>query len=179
MKMKRTGLILAFASLLALVPSLRGQAVYTASRSTSIQAGAGLLYLSPDYTNESIKGLSVWADYDFHKYLGVEVSYHDGSIITPADIAENSYMIGPRFLYRKRRFTGAAKFLFGRASIINQQYNLSTAYNAYAFGATLEYRLKRKINIRVIDIESQKWPDFEPHTLTPLAITVGASYVIF
>ena len=108
----------------------------------------------------------------------MEASVHLGSIITPADIAEDTYMVGPRAMIHRRKLTGYAKLLFGRGSIINQDYNLTSSYNAYAFGGGLEYRVGRKLNIRAVDIEVQKWPNFEPHTLSPVAYTFGASYVI-
>jgi hypothetical protein len=178
MKNKWSSLMLCLASLLVMVPSLHSQAVYTANRTTRIQAGAGLAYIMPDYVDASIKGVSFWADYDFLKYVGVEASVHLGTIITPADIAETSYFVGPRLVYRHRKLTGYAKILLGRATITNQFYGVSSSYNAYALGGGLEYKIARKINLRAIDFEFQQWPDFEPHTLSPIAITIGASYII-
>jgi hypothetical protein len=138
----------------------------------------GYLFLKPDYVNTNIQGVSFWGDYDFLKHVGVEASVHIGSIITPSDIDENSYMVGPRFMIRRHKFTGYAKFIFGRATITNTDYNLSSSYNAYAYGGGLEYRATRKINVRVLDFEYQQWPNFEPNTLSPIAITVGAAYII-
>ncbi len=46
-----------------------------------------------------------------------------------------------------------------------------------AFGGGVEYRVKHHYNLRV-DLEEQKWPDFSPHTLSPIAITAGVAYVI-
>jgi hypothetical protein len=175
---KQYSLSLCFMALLVLLPSLRGQAMYTASRGSQIQAGAGLLYLQPDYVDKSIKGVSFWGDYDFKRFLGAEASVHIGSIITPDDIAENSYMVGPRAMYHRRKLTVYGKLLFGRGTITNQDNNLSSSYNIYAFGGGVEYRVSRKINIRAVDIELQKWPNFEPNTLSPIAYTFGASYII-
>ena len=179
MMKKWYGSLLCVAGLLALAPSIHAQADYTAVKTSRVQAGAGLLYLQPDYTNDSIKGYSVWGDYDFRRFIGVEVEAHLGDVITPADINENSYMVGPRALYHKRKFTGYAKLMFGRATITNTDFNASSSYNVYAFGGGLEYRVLRRINIRAVDFELQKWPDFEPHGLSPLAITFGASYIIW
>ncbi len=170
--------VIVVAVLIFSMSSLQAQAVYTAYRNTRIQAGGGFLYLSPDYSDAHIKGISFWGDYDVRPWIGAEFSGHLGSIITPSDIAEDSYMIGPRAMYHKRKFTAYGKLLFGRATITNQDYNLSSSYNAYAFGGGLEYRATRKINIRAVDVELQKWPDFEPNTLSPVAITIGASYII-
>jgi hypothetical protein len=178
MTKKQSSLILGFASLLVLVPSLRAQAVYSADKKSMLQVGAGVLYLKPDYVDTSIEGASIWADYDFRRFIGVEADIHIGSIITPSDISENSYFVGPRFMYHRHKITAYGKFLFGRATITNQDNNQSSSYNAYAFGGGVEYRIMRKINIRVVDFELQQWPNFEPNTLSPLAISIGASYII-
>jgi hypothetical protein len=87
-------------------------------------------------------------------------------------------MVGPRATIHRHKAALYGKLLFGRATITNQLQNLSSTYNSYAFGGGIEYRLNRKINLRVADVEIQKWPNFEPHTLSPVAITIGASYSI-
>ncbi len=178
MKNKWSRLIVGFVSLFAVVPMVHSQAAYTAERKTRIQAGVGALGLNPDYTTGSVIGLSAWADYDFAKHLGVEVSTHFQEFITPGDIAENSYLLGPRFIYRRKGLTAYAKALVGRATITNLNYSLSSSYNVYAFGGGLEYRIAHKFNLRVIDFEQQEWPDFQPHTLAPAAATFGLSYII-
>lgn len=170
--------ILGAASVLLFLPSLHAQADYTAFRTTRIQAGAGGLYLKNDYTEHSNKGVSAWADYDFNRFVGAEAEVHFGSIISPDDIGENSYFIGPRVSYHRRNAAFYAKIMVGRASITNQQTSTSSTYNAYAFGGGLDYKVSRHFNVRVVDFELQKWPDFEPNTLSPLAISVGLMYII-
>jgi hypothetical protein len=183
MTKKRLSLILGFVTLLALIPSLRAQAVYTAERTARIQAGAGVNIISPDYTNKNTEGVSIWGDYDFNKWVGAEVGAHF-SFITPDDWSETSYMVGPRGMYHFRKFTGYGKLLVGRATLTPQEelvtadHLQSSSYNAYAFGGGLEYRVTRKINIRAVDFEIQKWPNFEPHTLSPMILTFGAAYII-
>lgn len=177
-KMMSSSLFFGFVSLLVLVPSLTAQAIYTANENTRIQAGAGVAVLNPDYTKGNVIGFSGWGDYDFSKWVGLEFSAHLGEFITPGDITENSYMLGPRLTYRRHKFTVYGKAMVGRSTITNQNYNLSSSYNMFAFGGGLEYRLLRKINIRVIDFEQQQWPDFRPDALTPTVATIGASYII-
>src|SRR5450631_1619730 len=129
MKKMWFSLFFCFASLLVVVPSLNAQAVYTAEQKTRIQAGGGIAILQPDYTLGNVIGFSGWADYDFSKWVGVEFSAHLGEFITPGDITENSYMIGPRVTYRRHKFTVYGKALVGRATITNQNFNLSSSYN--------------------------------------------------
>jgi hypothetical protein len=175
--------ILGVASLLVLVPSMRAQATYTAERTSRIQAGGGLLYLNNDYNNNrTIYGASFWGDFDFSRHIGIEAEGHLGSFITPDDVNQTSYLIGPRFSYRRRRLNVFGKIMLGKGTLSTVRptlRNTSTTYNIVpAYGGGLEYQYSRRLNIRVVDVEMQKWPDFEPHTLSPLAISVGFMYVI-
>ena len=66
--------------------------------------------------------------------------------------------------------------VFGLAAISNLSTHTSENYNAYAFGGGLEYRLLRRVTLRLPDVEEQKCPNYAPHTLSPIAITIGAAY---
>jgi len=175
---KCSTLIFCVASLLVTVPSLCAQALYTADQKTRIQVGAGVSVLNTDYTQKDVTGLSAWGDYDFSKHIGVEVSTHFGEFITPGDLTENTYLVGPRFTYRRRKVTLYGKALVGRGTVTLQDFNQSSSYNLYAFGGGLEYKILHKVNIRLIDYEQQKWPDFPPNGLSPTIISFGASYII-
>ena len=63
---------------------------------------------------------------------------HYVSVITPSDIGENSYLIGPRFvLFHRKRFNVYAKGLFGRGTFVYQYPNrpfVSDSYTMYAIG---------------------------------------------
>lgn len=170
--------VLCFASISLVTRPLSGQAIFAANETTRIQAGAGGTYLNTDYSSTGNKGVSFWADYDFHKFLGLEAEGHLGGIISPSDIGENTYLIGPRILYRKRHLTAYGKALVGHGTITDQLRNHSSGYNLYAFGGGVEYKVSRRLNLRAVDFEMQKWPNFQPNSLSPTVITVGVSYVI-
>ena len=163
---------------LACIPQLNAQAVYTAERTARISVGAGGSYLNTDYAAKPTYGASFFADMDLFRHVGLEAEGHLGGIISPDDIGENSYLVGPRAFIRRSRFTGYGKLMLGRGSINNQLFNLSSSYNLYAYGGGLEYRAARRITVRGIDFEMQKWPGFPPHGLSPLVVTIGASYII-
>jgi hypothetical protein len=156
--------------------------------------GGGVLLLNTDYNNTGTglnKGVTAWADYDFFRFLGVEGEAHFGGIVSPADIIENSYFVGPRATYRFHKASIYGKLMFGRATIAYQPdsgpqkgvnlgvnpNNTAVDYNSYAFGGGVAYRIKPHISIRAIDFELLKYPNFYPHTLSPMAITIGAAYV--
>jgi hypothetical protein len=178
-----TRIALSFTALLVFVPALHAQAIYAAKEYFKLQAGAGVMYLNNDYTQKSAQGAAFWGDCDFTHFKGVligaEAEVHMGGIITPDDIGENSFLVGPRFTIHRGRIGVYGKILIGKATITNQDLNQSSTYNVVpAYGGGLDYRLNRKVNIRIVDFEMQKWPNFEPNTLSPVSITIGASYVI-
>ena len=179
--MKRHTLIGCFACVLSGLTSwLHGQAIPTASRVGSIQLGAGGMLTSPDYAQLYLKGVTFYGDFDFTHNLGGEFDIHF-SAITPQDISENTYMIGPRYTLRHNRFAGYGKVLFGLGRFGFQKGDFVSAstgtYGVYAVGGGVEYMATHNINIRAFDIEALKWPGFAPNGLSPITYTFGAAYV--
>jgi len=180
---KRFGSILVVTGLLCLIPSLRGQSVYTASRSASLQAGAGFLYLHNDYFQHNTaadQGMSVWVDGNLTPLLGLEAVGHFGVLISPSDYGENSFFVGPRIGIRRGRVQPYAKAMIGRGFFVHDQPNhtSTTSYLAYAFGAGVDYRISPSFNFRVVDADFQTWPNFKPNGLTPYTISTGLMYII-
>jgi hypothetical protein len=178
--LKRHYLIACFACVLSLATWAHGQAVPTAARGGSIQVGIGGMFTKPDYATAYLKGLTFYADFDFFRHLGVEGDIHY-SISTPGDISENSYLIGPRYSVRYKRLSGYGKALFGLGRFGYQQGNFVSDttgnYGVYAFGGGVEYKATPHINVRPFDVEFQKWPNFTPHSLSPIVYTIGVAYV--
>jgi len=170
----------ALASVLCLTSSARAQALPTAEAKGSLQVGMGATYADPDYGQKSIEGVSGFADFDFGMHLGVEADIHYIALFTPLDLAENSYLIGPRVMLPHGRFVLYAKILGGIGDLVvqEQQDNIghpSGTFFAYAFGGGLDIRATRRITIRAIDVEAQKWPNYG-NGLGPTVYTVGAAY---
>jgi hypothetical protein len=156
------------------------QAVPTASRIGSIQVGVAGTIVSPDFGPSKIGQVTFYGDFDLPYNLGAEAVIHY-SVNTPSDVSENSYIFGPRYIYRHKRFAPYAKALFGVGHFGFQQGSYAdpntATYFEYAVGAGLDIRVKPHINIRAFDFEAQKWPHFGPHGLSPLSYTFGAAYV--
>ena len=179
--LKRHVLIACFACVLGFTKWSHAQAVPTASHVGTIQVGVGATFVKPDYTTETAKGIAVYGDFDFTRHIGLEADVHIASLITPNDVGENTYLIGPRYVYRFRRLAPYGKVLFGIGDFQFQQGSYGSGSNSTyvveAFGAGLDIQATRRISIRAIDFEFQKWPNFPPNGLTPTAITVGVAYV--
>lgn len=178
--MKLHTLIGCFACVLGLTASLHAQAIPTATKPSRLQLGAGFTYARPDYSTP-IKGISGYGVFDFSRHIGIEGDIHMVSIWTPSDIAENTYLVGPRVKFEFGRFTPYAKALGGFGQFKFQYPSrwpkaATYTYGVYSFGGGVDFHYKRHLNIRPFDIEFQRWPGFKPDGLTPIVMTFGAAY---
>jgi Outer membrane protein beta-barrel domain len=180
--LKRHTLIGGFACacILGMATMLQGQALPTASRVGAVQVGAGWWLGNPDFAQSHIQGMVFYSDFDFTGHLGVEGEIHY-SVVTPTNVSENLYLIGPRYVVRHRAIAGYAKALFGpgyfELQIDNKTAPQTGAYFAYAVGGGVEVHVTNHINIRAFDFEFQKWPTFPTNGLSPYSGSVGAAYV--
>lgn len=146
-----------------------------------MQLGAGYSLASPDYAQKRIQGYTIYGTFDFTRHLGIEGDIHRVNIITPTDISENSYLLGPRYVFPIGRFRPYAKGLLGIGQFSTDYDpgehipNFSEHHKMYALGGGLDYRLRRHVNVRA-DFESQHWPGFRKNGLTPYVFTLGAAY---
>lgn len=189
-------------SLLFLLPgALCAQSRESADRSgASLQAGAEYSIFNPDFycTSSSpfscggggklLKGVGVFADYDLRGKYGAEAEgrwlHWDGE----GGQVESTYLIGPRYrVYRWHSLDLWAKFMVGIGGITTAYYpapdTLKGTMFVYAPGASVDYRLTRKVSIRG-DYELQKWPAFavtppHNHGLTPNGFSLGIAYSVF
>ena len=176
--MKRQKKIGWFTCVFGLTIFAHPQAVPTASSPGELQLGAAYSIVSPDYAQRNDAGPTFYVTFDFTSHLGVEAEARIASLSAPADIGEDSYLIGPRYVIRHKRFEPYAKALFG-LGVLSFQYDFEPHYTqsqfAYALGGGLDFRATRNINIRCIDFEYQRW-SLDPHGLSPTVITFGAAY---
>jgi opacity protein-like surface antigen len=177
--LKTATIIGALAFALSATVSARAQALPTASAKASLQVGGGYTYAKPDYGEKPIQGITGFADFDFGQHVGVEADIHYVALITPTDLAENTYLIGPRFILPYRRFKFYAKGLFGVGDLViqEQQDNVGRVAGtnfAYALGGGVDIQVTPHLVVRAIDLETQHWNYLTG--LTPTVITVGAAY---
>ncbi|HWB32233.1 MAG TPA: outer membrane beta-barrel protein [Acidobacteriaceae bacterium] len=171
----------AFAGVLSLATFARSQAMPTATGRGQLQVGAGYTMGKPDYGDEYIGGLAFFGDFDLTQHLGIEADVHLANLHTPYDQAEDTYEVGPRFFWRKNRFTPYGKFMIGRGEFVIQEKEdnigrSSSGSFMYSFGGGLDINFSHHITVRAFDFEYQKWPNFEAHGLTPAMATVGVAY---
>jgi hypothetical protein len=184
--LRRLNLIGLFVLVFGLSVASYGQAVPTATRLGSLQVGAGFSFAIPDYGEKYIKGLTVYGDANLTHRLGVEVDLHFISILTPTDIGEDTYLIGPRYsIVRQGRVNAYVKALGGVGLFKYQSGTYpnphTDTFGVFSVGGGIDFRASQHINIRAIDIEAQKWPGyatpgFPAHGLSPFVTTFGVAY---
>lgn len=154
------------------------QALPTAVAKGALQVGGGVTYAVPDYGDEAIKGVTIYADYDVRPHFGAEAEYHYISLVTPTDLGENSIFVGPRYILPRGRYNIYVKALFGIGTIAIQEVadnpqGGAGSYIAYGAGAGVDYRISKHLVIRG-DAEYQHWAYL--NGLTPQNFTVGVAY---
>lgn len=167
------------AAILLVSPALlHSQASPTASRAGDLQIGGGFSNANTDYVPNRVNGGTAYVDFDFYRHLGVEGEFRfikDGQ----TNIYEKTYEVGVRYsrVY-KNRYQPYAKLMYGRGVFNFANSGVTTAnlaYNMFAGGAGLDYRVLPYLNIRG-EFEYQRWMSFPPNGLTPSVVTIGAAY---
>lgn len=177
--MKNLIIIGVLASMFCITASARAQAMPTATAAGGLQIGGGYSYVKPDYGTNSWQGFTGFADFDFASHLGIEADVHSITLITPDDLAEVTYLVGPRFIFPHHRFKFYAKGLAGDGDMVAQEQTdtrgvLTGNVFAYSIGGGVEYVASQHIVVRALDVEYQHWSYL--NGLTPTVFTVGVAY---
>src|ERR1700712_4068781 len=168
---------------LVLPASLAGAQALPAASREPIEVGAAFSFGSPDFeqTTTYVEGVTVFANAGIKGRLGAQIDVHLDGLITPIDIGQDTYQIGPRFsLLHEDRVNIYAKVIggIGRFSYQAGTYpNPSSAtYGVFSFGAGIEYRVSRRFDVRAMDLEFQTWPGFPGGSLHPVVASMGLAW---
>jgi hypothetical protein len=137
-----------------------------------------------DFNPVRLGGLGIYVDWNLFGRLGVEGEARWLRFNQRAGSYEDNYLVGPRYTRRFKNFFPYAKFLMGAGEL---QFNNNEGHGGYFAlvpGGGLDYRLNRKVTVRLIDYEYQFWPTalgggLPSNGLTPHGFSFGASYRIF
>ncbi|SFR96692.1 hypothetical protein SAMN05421771_0028 [Granulicella pectinivorans] len=165
-----------------------GQASPTATRLADLQLGGSYSYANPDYGSVNLNGYGLYGDLDLRYHLGIEIDFHQLSGIDPI-LYERTYEIGPRFSYPIRdRFVPYVKGMYGRgvfnfpgyasngSGSVQEVAVANLAYNIYTAGGGLDIKVLPGMNVRVADIEYQRWGAFPPKAIMPVVFSFGVAY---
>lgn len=158
------------------------QALPAATREP-VKVGASFSFGSPDYrdTTTYVEGLTIFADVGFARRAAAEIDLHYDSLITPIDIGEDTFLIGPRYsVIRDDEANVYVKVLGGLGRFAYQPGTYSNphtdTYGVAAFGGGIELHALLHFDIRAIDLEYQVWPGFASHALKPVVASTGLAY---
>lgn len=166
-------------------PRLHAQASATAT-GNALSVGLVFQNADPDYGPSRSSGIGAYANFDFARYLGLTAEVNVPTAFSNVIYPERTFLFGGRGVYRRGRYGVYFKALGGLAAAGNnssvdpaitasQLINAGQSYGAVAIGGGLEYRLERPLTLR-LDYESQHWLGYEPNSLTPNIISIGAAY---
>jgi hypothetical protein len=158
------------------------QALPAASREP-IDVGAAFSFGSPGYqdTPTYVEGLTLFATAGLRGRLAAQLDVHLDSLITPVDIGENTYLLGPRFsIFKEERANIYVKVQGGLGQFQYQSGSYaiprSFTYGIFSGGAGIEYRVSRHVDVRAIELEFQDWPGFPGGSLHPVVASIGAAW---
>jgi hypothetical protein len=124
-------------------------------------------------------GITGFADLDTRRRLGIEGEARWLVFHQTADVHATTYLIGPRYHVNMGRFQPYAKALVGIGQF-NFPYNYARGnYLVVAPGGGVDYRLSRRIYLRLADVEYQYWPQFDFGAMTSVGVSSGIRVRIF
>jgi hypothetical protein len=131
------------------------------------------------YGSRKMLGVAAIADLDTRRRIGLEGEAQWLTFNQTANVHTTTYLAGPRYHLTFGRFQPYVKGLIGFGQF-NYPYNLGTD-NDFVLepGGGLDFRVTRRIRIRVADFEYQIWPQFNYGTLSSYGLSTGIRVRIF
>lgn len=162
-------------------PSATGPAssLYVGGTVSAFQPYPNAGKVLPGYQDNTLLGVGAFIDLDFNRtrlWWGIEAEGHWLLFNEFAQVHEDTYMIGPRITVPMRRLRISGKALYGLGEFAFPYGYAHEQTSALAFGGGLDYRLSRKITLRVFDAEYQWWPNFQRQGISPFGASSGVAY---
>jgi hypothetical protein len=134
------------------------------------------------YGARKMIGVAAIADLDTKRRIGIEGEAQWLVFHQTANVHTTTYLIGPRYHMTFGRFQPYAKGLigFGQFNYPGYPSSLGTDNDfVVAPGGGLDFRVTKRIRIRVADFECQIWPQFHYGTLNSYGLSTGIRVRIF
>jgi hypothetical protein len=140
----------------------RGQAIATASGPGLYPSvGGSVSAFQVDYGKRVDYGYSVFADFHLRGRFGLEAEYRTLRFHTDEGVTQTTYLVGPTaYIIKRGAFRPYAKFLVGDAQMRFPFGYANGSYFVIAPGTGLDLHVLPNIDLRVIDVEYQEWPQF-------------------
>jgi hypothetical protein len=161
------------------------QVVYSGDEGgITLTAGGTASGYEVQYGEQKLLGIAGVADLDTRRRFGVEAEGRWLMFHSTTQTQATTYLAGPRYHFSRGKFQYYAKGLVG-VGHFTFPYNYAQGnYLVIAPGGGVDYRWKRKISLRLADVEYQIWPQFTYNgntyeSMNSYGVSVGVLYHIF
>ncbi len=157
------------------------QAAYTATGpGTYASVGVTFSGYQQDYGKHYVGGITLFANANLTRRLGVEAEFRDLAAHTEEDVKERTYLAGVRYAVLPHTWRPYVKLLAGRGELDFPFHYAKGSYFVVAPGAGVDLRIPNsRFILRAVDAEYQLWPQFTFGELHPYGISTGISYQVF
>ena len=145
----------------------------------TLTAGATGSGYQVEYGDQTRLGVAGVVDLDTRRRFGVEAEGRWLAWHNPTQIQTKTWLGGPRFHFSRGKLQYYAKGLVGIGQFTFPYNYAQGNYLVIAPGGGVDYRWKRRISIRMADVEYQFWPQFTYGSQSSVGVSAGVLYHIF
>jgi hypothetical protein len=145
----------------------------------TISAGVTASGYDIGYGQRQLLGYTAFADIDTRRRIGLEAEVRMLEYHQQQNVHAETYAGGVRYHYSWSKFQLYAKGLAGIGEF-NFPYNYAHgSYFIVTPGGGVDYRLTRRIRLRLADAEYQIWPQFTFGSMSTYGISTGIRVRVF
>jgi hypothetical protein len=147
---------------------------------TTLSAGATVSGFYLQYGERKMLGATGFADYATRRHLGIEGEARWLVFHQTDDVHAVTYSIGPLYSFHSfGRFLPYAKGLVGFGQFTYPYNDGKDNDLVVTPGGGVDYRLSRRIHLRLADFEYQYWPQFHYGAMSSFGVSSGIRVRIF
>ena len=153
-----------------------GPSIYAGGTASAFRPYPDASAVLPGYPDKTSLGIGGYVDLNAPRWWGIEgegrwLLFHEF-----AQIHEDTYLVGPRFILPWGRFKFYGKGLYGQG-VFDFPYGSAHEFSpVMAVGGGVDYRLSHKLSVRLFDAEYQKWWSFQHQGISPVGASIGVAY---
>ena len=174
-----TRIVLTFVAAGSLACLADAQALPTATGpGQSIAIGVGASAYRIDYGQRWLGGPQAWADYNPLLHFGIEGEARLLDLNEDLGTHASTVLVGPRILLSRGGVEPYVKALAGSGHLTFPYRYAEGSYLVVAGGGGVDLHLGNRLQIRLFDVEYQRWPKFTFGPMASFGVSTGISYTI-
>lgn len=127
------------------------------------------------YGQQRLLGPAFYVDANLYRRLGFEAEARSLRFHNQLDVRQTTYLAGVRVSARGYNVRPYAKLLAGTGTMTFPYNDAHGRYLVVAPGAGLDWRVRRRLQLRVVDFQYQYWPQFTFGAMRSWGISTGFS----